>query len=140
MYSLPLYIASDHAGVKLKDFLKTKRPKYYWKDLGVYSSERTDYPFWAEKLCLKIQPSLIGVLVCGSGQGMAIKANRYSHIRAALCWNTKTAQLARSHNHSNILCLGGRLTSSKDALEILDTFLSTPVDLSSSHKRRVSQL
>ena len=140
MYSLPLYISSDHAGVKLKDFLKQERPQYHWKDLGPYNNEKTDYPLWAEKLCLKVQPSLMGVLLCGSGQGMAIKANRYPHIRAALCWNTKTAQLARTHNHSNILCLGARLIPFNEALDILDTFLSTPLDSSPSHKRRVSQL
>ena len=140
MYSLPLYISSDHAGVKLKDFLKTNRPQYHWKDLGPYSGEKTDYPLWAKKLCLKIQPSLMGILVCGSGQGMAIKANRYPHIRAALCWNTKIAHLARTHNHSNVLCLGARLIPFNEALDILDIFLSTAPDISSSHKRRVSQL
>lgn len=140
MYSLPLYISADHAGIKLKTFLKAKRTKYSWKDLGPHSDKKTDYPLWAEKLCLKMQPSLVGVLICGSGQGMAIKANRFPHIRAALCQNTKTAKLARSHNHANVLCLGARLTPFDEALNILDTFLSTPFDFSPSHKARVSQL
>ena len=87
-----------------------------------------------------MQPSLVGVLICGSGQGMAIKANRFPHIRAALCQNKETAKLARSHNHANILCLGARLTPFNEALDILDTFLSTPFDFSPSHRGRVSQL
>lgn len=140
MYIGTLYISSDHAGISLKTFLQSQRSEYRWEDLGPSTDEKTDYPMWAEKLCLKIKPSLMGVLICGSGQGMAIKANRYPHIRAALCGNTKTAELARSHNHANVLCLGARLLSSKAALEILDTFLSTPFDTSPSHKNRVSQL
>lgn len=140
MHSLPIYISSDHAGIQLKSFLKNKRPQHNWKDLGPRSSKKTDYPLWAEKLCLKMQPSLIGILICGSGQGMCMKANRYPHIRASLCWDTKTARLARSHNHSNLLCLGARLTPFNKALDILDVFLSTPFDFSPSHKKRVSLL
>ena len=141
MRALPVCIACDHAGFPLKKFLMAQRPRLFWRDLGPLSAGgKTDYPVWAEKLCRHIQPSLTGVLICGSGQGMAVQANRFPSVRAALCWNAETARLARSHNHANILCLGARTLPFERALEIFDVFMETPCDLSSSHSRRVSHL
>lgn len=141
----PVCIASDHAGFALKGFLQSQRRRLNWKDLGPHSLSsfkdgKTDYPLWADRLCKALPPSLAGVLICGSGQGMAMRANRHSHIRAALCWSAKAARLSRQHNHANVLCLGGRLISFQKALDILDAFLAEPCDLSLSHSRRVSML
>ena len=107
-YSLPLLIASDHAGLTLKNELKKHRKNLNWKDMGCFSRERTDYTDWADKLCRVLQDDMFGVLICGTGQGMCIKANRYPKIRAALCWDENIARLSRSHNKSNVLCLSGR--------------------------------
>ena len=140
-YSLPLLVASDHAGFHLKNFLIKNFPDQNWKDLGPDNPDRTDYPLWAEKLCRHIQPQLFGVLICGSGQGMAMKANRYPHIRAAICLNQTTAHLARFHNNANVLCLAGRLIPPEKAMEILQVFLSTDFNKTDpAHKRRVKQL
>ena len=139
--AFPVYIACDHAGFPLKELLKARRPRLMWRDFGSFSAERkTDYPLRAEAVCRKMQPALTAVLICGSGQGMAVQANRFPSVRAALCWNAETARLARSHNHANILCLGARLIPFDRALEIFDAFMETPFDLSPSHSRRVSQL
>ena len=141
MHAFPVCIACDHAGFPLKEFLKTRRPRLVWRDLGpLAAGGKTDYPLRAAALCRKMQPFLTGVLICGSGQGMAVQANRFPAIRAALCWNAESARLARSHNHANILCLGARLLPFERALEIFDVFMETPFDRSPSHSRRVSQL
>ena len=140
-YSLPLFVASDHAGFHLKKALIKKTPEHNWKDLGPNTSHRTDYPQWADKLCCHIQPQLFGVLICGSGQGMAIKANRYPHVRAALCLNETAAHLARFHNNANVLCLAGRFIPPEKAMKILCSFLSTNFNTTDpAHKRRVKQL
>ncbi|MCB0407165.1 MAG: RpiB/LacA/LacB family sugar-phosphate isomerase [Bdellovibrionales bacterium] len=136
-----LWIASDHAGFDLKQFLIQASPSLPWRDLGPETNSRVDYPDFAEKLAntLKTHPSDFGVLICGSGQGMAIKANRYDHIRAALCWNEEVAQLARGHNNANVLCLGSRLLDHELCIKILDTFLSTPFE-GGRHADRVNKL
>ena len=139
-YSLPLLIAGDHAGKALKDCLKSRRPRINWLDLGAFSEERTDYPDWAARLCARMQPGLLGVLICGSGQGMGIKANRYPRIRAALCWNEAIARLARAHNDANVLCLPARFLSPEEALKILDVFLSSEFDGHPVYKRRLGKL
>ncbi|MCY4513317.1 MAG: RpiB/LacA/LacB family sugar-phosphate isomerase [Bdellovibrionales bacterium] len=140
-YSLPLLIASDHAGFHLKKFLIKKAPEQNWKDLGPKTSDRTDYPLWAEKLCRHIQPQLFGILICGSGQGMTMKANRYPYIRAALCLNQTAAHLARLHNDANILCLASRMIAPEKALKVLHTFLSTDFNKTDpAYERRIHQL
>lgn len=139
-YSLPLLVASDHAGFHLKIFL-IKKAQHNWKDLGPNKPDRTDYPLWAEKLCRNLQPQLFGVLVCGSGQGMVMKANRYPHVRAALCLDQAAARLARSHNNANVLCLASRSVSPEESLKILQEFLTTKFnEKDPAYKRRVKQL
>jgi len=140
IYTLPLLVACDHAGFELKQLLKTHRPRILWRDIGPFNKDQTDYPHWAKKLCSHIQGEAFGVLICGTGQGMCMTANKHPHIRASLCWNVKIAQLARSHNNSNVLCLGGRVLSLKDALEILDTFLKTPFANNSVYQTRVQNI
>jgi ribose 5-phosphate isomerase B len=137
-----IYIASDHAGLDMKQHLIGRFPFLPWKDLGPNSSESVDYPDFAQKLCLELQPHLsdgCGILICGSGQGMAIAANRFSFIRAALCWNEEIAAMARQHNDANVLCLAGRYTVFPVAERIVDTFLKTPFE-GGRHSRRVDKL
>jgi len=129
---LKILIASDHAGFELKEYLKKKLTQYFFEDLGPSSESRVDYPDFAKKVCEKIKPedtnqnpTQFGVLICGSGQGMAMTANKYPHIRAALCWDHTTARLSREHNNANILCLGGRLIPFSLACEIFEIFMKT---------------
>ena len=139
-YTLPLLIASDHAGFDLKNKLKKQRSQLNWKDLGCFDKKRTDYTDWADKLCQSFQDDMLGVLVCGTGQGMCIKANRYPKIRAALCWREEIAKLAKAHNKANVLCLPGRFLSLEKALKILDVFLETDFDHQEAYQRRVKKL
>ena len=139
-YSLPLLIASDHAGFDLKQQLKIKKKQILWRDLGCFSEKRTDYPDWADKLCKNLQNNMKGLLICGTGQGMAIKANRYPHIRATLCWTPEITRLAVSHNQANVLCLPGRFLNIEQALLILDVFLTTKFNSQSVYERRIKKL
>ena len=139
-YNLPLTIASDHAGFDLKQELKNQTPQLLWEDLGCFTQERTDYPDWAEKVCKNLKENRKAVLVCGTGQGMAMKANRYPHARAALCWNPEIAKLARSHNNANILCLPGRFLNIELAISILNAFLITEFEAQEVYRRRVKKL
>lgn len=136
-----LLVASDHAGVPLKDHLLKAIPELPWVDLGVSSiSQSVDYPDYADLLCRQIHaPNIVGVLICGSGQGMAIRANRYRHIRAALCWDDSMAGLARAHNDANVLCLGSRTMDHSLCERILLTFLDTPFE-GGRHTGRVEKL
>ncbi len=139
-YSLPLLVASDHAGLGLKNELKKYRANLNWKDLGCFSEERTDYPDWADKLCQSLQNDMLGILICGTGQGMCIKANRYSKIRAALCWDENIARLSRAHNKANVLCLTGRFLNLSKSLMILDAFLTTDFDNKEVYQKRLKKL
>ena len=137
-----IFIASDHAGFPLKkkvsDFLRSKN--FEVDDLGPISEDRCDYPDYASKLSQSItEDSLFGVLICGSGQGMAMTANKYSHIRAALCWNRESSQLSRQHNNANVLCLGARLLTEETILDIADAFFTTDFE-GGRHLDRVNKI
>ncbi len=137
-----IFIASDHAGLAMKRHLIARFPHLPWHNLGTNSEDSVDYPDFAESLCQQMQPKLadsLGVLICGTGQGMAIKANRFPFIRAALCWNEEIAQMARDHNNANVLCLPGRYTVFPVAEKILEIFLNTPFS-GGRHQRRVDKL
>lgn len=120
-----LVIASDHAGVKLKAFLIQNCTEIEFIDLGPNSTDSVDYPDYAEKACKAIQAgdAKRGVLICGSGIGISIAANKMNGIRAAHTETVKTARLAGEHNQANVLCMGERITSEKDALEMLRAWL-----------------
>ena len=121
-------IASDHAGFKLKKILiEELQSEITFEDLGPFSENSVDYPDYAKKLSKKInlKNDLIGVLICGSGIGMSMVANRFKNVRAALCMNDKMSILARQHNNANILVLGSRLISEQDAIKCLLVFLKT---------------
>jgi len=139
-YSLPLLVASDHAGLSLKNNLKIQRKNLNWRDLGCFNLQRTDYTDWADQLCLALQKDMFGVLLCGTGQGMCIKANRYTKVRAALCWNEQIARLSRVHNNANVLCMPGRFLNPEQALKILDIFLKTDFDSQDTYQKRVKKL
>ncbi len=138
-----IYLASDHGGVDLKDhlakYLETKG--YTVKDLGTNGKESVDYPDFANEMAeaLKDEPDAFGLLICGSGIGISIAANRHSHIRAALVNEETSAKLARQHNNANVLCLGGRLSGSTLSEACVDAFLSTPFE-GGRHERRVEKL
>ena len=125
-----LMIASDHGGWDLKEKIKHQFPEIQWVDLGPQTdSQSVDYPDYADLVCLNTKPEIHvpqGILICGSGQGMAIRAIRYPHIRAALVWSEECARLSREHNDANVLCLGGRLIPAEVAYKCVQIFLETP--------------
>ncbi len=139
-----ILIASDHACFDLKSFLigELKKMHFQVEDLGCDSAEKSvDYPDYAQKLCKKITPKnqLKGILICGSGIGISIAANRFKKIRAALCNDAKSAKLSRAHNDANIICLGARLITKKTALAIVKAFFSTDFE-GARHEARIAKL
>ena len=137
-----IYIASDHAGFNLKDliindYLLKKDINYV--DLGTKSERSVDYPKFAKKLCKKITPKSMGILICGSGIGVNISANRYSHIRASLCHNAGAAKMTRKHNDSNVICLQGRPFVKKNIFAMLNAYFDTEFE-EGRHLRRIKQL
>ena len=122
-------ISSDHAGFKLKEKIKRnlKKKKITVIDLGPKIDNSVDYPDFAKKVAknVKSKKSNIGILVCGSGTGMAMSANKFKKIRAAVCYNKASTSLSRKHNNANIIALGSRLTKNSTALKLVNIFLST---------------
>jgi len=136
-----ILIAADHAGFSLKEIIIKNLENFGFEvvDLGTNSAEKSvDYPDFAQKLCKKLRAEK-GILICGSGIGISIAANRFKHIRAALCHNVKCAKLTRAHNDANVLCLGARMISEKTALSIVKTFLNTKFE-GGRHEKRVAKL
>ena len=136
-------ISSDHAGFKLKenikDFLIKKNLSII--DLGPANENSVDYPDYARKVSnrVKSKKSEIGILVCGSGTGMAISANKTKKIRAAVCYNLKSTRLCRQHNNANIIALGSRLIKKDNALKLISVFLQTEFE-GGRHLRRVKKI
>ena len=138
-----LFISSDHAGFKLKEEIKKHfNKKYTFEDLGTDSSKiSVNYPDYAHKLCKKVSKNSknVGILVCGSGTGMNIAANKHKNIRAAQCFNLKSTKLSRLHNDANIITLGSRLITKRNALKFVSVFLNTKFD-GGRHLRRVKKI
>ena len=136
-------IASDHAGYKLKEDIKNylidKKMSVF--DIGPYNDNSVDYPDYAKKLGnrIKLKKSDVGILVCGSGIGMAISANKIKSIRAAVCYNTKSTRLSRKHNNANIIALGSRLTKKNLSLKLVEIFFNTKFE-GGRHLRRVKKI
>lgn len=130
------YIGSDHAGYALKQKILSKYHKYNLVDLGADSEESTDYPIIAQKMGSLIEEGDMGILICGSGIGMSIAANRFKNIRAALCVNQEMAELARKHNNANVLVLGSRVTETEVVFQIIDKFFNTAFE-AGRHQRRI---
>ena len=138
-----LYLAADHAGFELKEKIKTKfHEKHEILDLSPLLKEGDDYPLHAKEVALALQkdPAALGILVCGTGHGMDIAANRYKGIRAIVARTAEDAALAREHNHANIIVLGGWSTKPTAAYAIVESFLSTKPSSAIRHKRRVAEL
>ena len=138
-----LFISSDHAGYLLKEQIKKKfRNKYTFHDLGTDNSkDSVNYPDYAHKLCAKVAKNSknIGILVCGSGMGMSMAANRHKKIRAAVCYSVKNTKLSRLHNNANIITLGSRLTKKNTAFKCIDVFVNTKFE-GGRHNKRVRKI
>lgn len=138
-----ILLACDHAGFPLKEKLRADLVARGLEclDLGVHDDTAADYPDLAHAVARRIAAGddAVGVLVCGTGIGMAMAANRHPGVRAALCHDLFTAEMARRHNDANILCLGARVTSPEDALKITAVFLTTPFE-GGRHQRRVAKI
>ena len=136
-------IASDHAGFDLKEVIKNhlinKNISIF--DLGPFNDQSVDYPDYAKKLAnrIKHKKSDVGILVCGSGTGMAISANKIKTIRAAVCYNLKSTRLCRQHNNANILALGSRLIKKKLSLKLVEVFLKTKFE-GGRHLKRINKI
>ena len=140
---LKVAVGCDHGGLALKnkivDYIKLN--DFEFKDFGTFSKDSCDYPKIAKKVAIEVSQKNFnrGILVCGSGIGMSIVANKTKGIRAALCWNLPTTELSRQHNDSNVLCLGERVIEEKLALEMVDLWLKTKFE-GGRHKNRVDMM
>ncbi len=138
-----LFISSDHAGFELKEKIKSHfKKKYLFTDLGTDNSKiSVNYPDYAHNLCKKISKNSknIGILVCGSGMGMSMAANRHKKIRAAVCYSVKNTKLSRLHNNANIITLGSRLTKKNIAFKCIEVFINTKFE-GGRHKKRVKKI
>ena len=136
-------ISSDHAGFKLKETIKEnlKKKKINIVDLGPKTDTSVDYPDFAKKVArnIALKKSNMGILVCGSGTGMAMSANKFKKIRAAVCYNIDSTRLSRKHNNANIIALGSRLTKKSTALKLVNIFLSTKFE-GGRHLRRTKKI
>lgn len=146
-----IYIAADHAGVELKNEVVKKLKEHFdVEDFGPFSQDSVDYPDFAHKVCHQLNEIYakdsgsaelqdIGVLICGSGQGMNIAANKYKNLRSALCYQDEIAKMARAHNNAQVICLGARFTTLQDSLEMIETFATTAFE-GGRHQNRVNKI
>ena len=136
-------IGSDHAGFALKQQLinELRAEGYQPDDLGTYSTESTDYPDFAHAVASQVElgKAARGILLCGTGLGMAYAANRHPGVRAAVVWSPEVAELARSHNDANVLVLPARFVSEAEGVSILRTWLNTPFE-GGRHDRRIAKI
>ncbi len=141
---MKIFVGADHAGFKLKeDIIKyLKKSKIEFKDFGTLNDVRVDYPDFALKVAESVaqKKNSFGVLICGTGTGMVVAANKVKGIRAALIYDDYTAKMAREHNNSNIACLRGRKFPIKKALRILKVWLKTDFSGESRHKKRLEKI
>lgn len=140
---MKIAIASDHAGFDMKEHVKAELEKKGIEvgDFGTHSKDSVDYPDYVHPLVSSIQKGDFeqGILLCGSGNGMAMAANRHAGIRAALCWTGEIARLAREHNDANVLCIPSRFTDNDTADKMVNEFISTPFE-GGRHKVRVEKI
>lgn len=140
---MKISIGCDHAGFEMKEFLKNylSVKGFIVDDKGAFSSQSVDYPDFAHAVASSVESknSDLGILICGSGNGISMAANKHAGIRAALCWKKEIASLARQHNDANILSLPARFISNNEAIEITDTFFSTAFE-GGRHANRVNKI
>ena len=138
-----IYISSDHAGYQLKELIKLDldKKKIKYTDLGPDDDDRVDYPNYAHKVAKKVKTNKnhVGILICGSGMGMNITANKHKNIRAAQCFNFRSTKLSRLHNDANIITLGSRLLTKKNALNCVSVFLNTKFE-GGRHIKRIKKI
>ena len=138
-----IFISSDHAGFNLKENIKKKfKRKYLFQDMGTDNSKiSVNYPEYAHRLCKKVSRNNknIGILVCGSGMGMSMAANKHKNIRAAVCYSVKNTKLSRLHNNANVITLGSRLTNKNTAFKCIEVFIKTKFE-GGRHKKRVRKI
>jgi ribose 5-phosphate isomerase B len=135
-------IGSDHAGFAMKEIIKEYLSglNYQFEDVGTFNEDSVDYPDFAKKVAKKVQNSNnFGILICGTGLGMSMSANRFAGVRCALCHDAYTAEFARKHNNSNILAFGGRTTGVEIAKQMVYIFLNTSFE-GGRHQRRVNKI
>jgi ribose 5-phosphate isomerase B len=138
---MKLAIGCDHAGFSLKEFLKSNFNEIDWLDKGCYSADSVDYPDFAHAVARSIEDkeTELGILICGSGNGISIAANKHAGIRAAIAWKPELASLARQHNDANILSLPARFISESEAIEIVKAFLEASFE-GGRHQTRVDKI
>jgi len=138
-----IFISSDHAGYKLKELIKIylNKQKFKFTDLGPYNNNKVDYPDYAHKVAKKVKNNKgnFGILICGSGTGMNIVANKHKNIRAAQCFNLKSTKLSRLHNDANIITLGSRFLTKKNSLNCVSVFLNTKFE-GGRHIKRIKKI
>lgn len=141
---MKISVCSDHAGYenKSKIIKEVSSLGHTMVDLGTNSSESVDYPDYAEKCAMMVTcgEAKMAIILCGTGIGMSISANKVKGIRAAVCWNTETAILARQHNDANVLCMGARFLSPEECVKIAKVFIQTPKSNEERHIRRVKKI
>lgn len=139
----PIGIGSDHAGYEYKTEIVTflEGNGFQVKDMGVYENKSADYPDFAHPVANAVEKHEVsaGILICGSGNGVAITANKHNGIRAALCWMPEIARLSRQHNNANVICLPSRFVSIEEAKEMVDIFLKTDFE-GGRHQARVDKI
>ena len=136
-------LCSDHAGYELKEYIKTLLDArgLSYKDLGTYSSDSCDYPDYAHPMAEAIERGEVypGIAICGTGNGIGMTLNKHQGVRAALCWRSDIAQLARAHNDANVVVVPGRFISLEDTRKIIEVFLDTPFE-GGRHARRIQKI
>ena len=141
--NVKIVVGSDHAGFELKqniiEHLSDRNMNYV--DFGTSSLDSVDYPDYAKKVAEEVSSKdlIMGILVCGSGQGMAMTANRFKNVRAAICHNSDVAKVTRQHNDANVLCLGSRFIDISEAIKCVDVFLSTDFE-GERHLKRINKI
>lgn len=141
--NLPIAIGSDHAGFEYKELLKPvlRNAHIIPDDKGTHSLESVDYPDFAHPVAGMVErgEAACGILICGSGNGVCMTANKHRGVRAALCWNVALAELARQHNDANVLCIPARFVSFQIAQAMVEAFINTPFE-GGRHERRVEKM
>jgi ribose 5-phosphate isomerase B len=140
---MKIILGNDHAGYRLKEQLKNELQSagHEVHDVGAYSEDSVDYPDFAHQVAEKIElkEGEVGILICGSGNGVAMAANKHNGVRAALAWLPEIASLARQHNNANVLCLPARFISNEEAKDIVDAYLAAEFE-GGRHERRVEKI
>ena len=139
---MKILIGNDHAGYSLKlSIIKNLEDKYEFFDKGSYSDESVDYPDYASIIAKEIQSEKgdLGILICGTGNGVCMTANKFKGIRAVICWNEEIAKLAKKHNNANIICIPSRFIKVEEAIKIIESFILEKFE-GGRHERRIKKI